>query len=153
MELNDQKLNVLLTLYKQQQSTAHILRERMSKIAAAMISLLVAIDGWVFAKHIQFGVQQRGLLIVSILVLIGISIYGLRSRFNEFSAVGRMIVQIESAMKIYQSGYYLDQQSLYPEAFQHLGEPGYEHGRNILNSYIYMLLALAVLSIGIVVLA
>lgn len=45
--MDENKIKILTTLYSQQQSTAHILRERMSRIAAATISLFLGIDGWV----------------------------------------------------------------------------------------------------------
>lgn len=41
--MDDQKADIFITLYKQQQSTAHILRDRINKIAAGVTGLFIAV--------------------------------------------------------------------------------------------------------------
>jgi hypothetical protein len=151
--MENKKADILITLYKQQQSTAHILRDRINKIAAAVTGLFIAIDGWIFSSKIALEILEISLLIISILTVLAIAIYSLQSRFKEFSAVGRMIVRIETALMIYEPGYFLDGESLYPAEHQALGKEDYEHGRNIVTPHIYILGILAALSIGIVLFA
>lgn len=48
--MENQQVDILKTLYVQQQSTAHILREKISKISTGAIGLLVVIDGWLITN-------------------------------------------------------------------------------------------------------
>ena len=147
------KLDVLKTLYVQQQSTAHILRERISKINVGTITLFVVIDGWLVTNRQVLSVSHAVLLTGSIIVIAGVAIYALRARYKEFSAVARLIVRIEKAMKIYETGVYIGGQSLYPEAYEDLGKDTYKHGKNIFLSEVYILIIFALLSVFLVIFA
>ena len=48
--MDDQQVDILKTLYSQQQSTAHILREKISKITTGAIGTLVVVDGWILSR-------------------------------------------------------------------------------------------------------
>lgn len=115
--------------------------------------LFIAVDGWVFSSKIQLETPEVSLLIISIITVSAIAIYSLQSRFNEFSAVGRMIVRIETGLKVYEPGYFLEGESLYPTEHQNLGSNDYEHGKNIVAPHICILVIMAVLSMGIVIFA
>jgi len=141
------KLEVLKTLYTQQQSTAHILRERMSKITTATISVLVVIDGWIITSGKELDGQAL-MLSSAMLIIVCIAVYGVQARYKEFCAVAKLIVRIEIAMKIYDKGAYIEDESLYPAEYKALGTEGYEHGKNIPFSQSYMIIAFGLLSIG-----
>jgi len=147
--MEETKLQVLKTLYSQQQSTAHILRERMSKITSGAVGLFTVIDGWILTKETVLTRSHGVILIISLVVIFFVSAYALYARYREFSAVARLIVRIETAMEIYHPGVYLPDDSLYPAEFQNLGEDNYEHGRNIFLSQVYILIVFGVLSVGI----
>lgn len=141
------KSEVLNTLYTQQQSTAHILRERMSKITAGAVSTLVVIDGWLIASSEKLETPQVLMLILSIIIITGVAVYGVRARYQEFCAVARLIVRIETAMKIYEHGAFIENEPLYPEVHNDLGTKDYEHGMNIFLSQAYILLVFGLLSV------
>jgi hypothetical protein len=140
------KLEVLKTLYTQQQSTAHILRERMSKITTGTISVLAVIDGWIIANRGDL-IGQISMLNLAILMIVCIAVYGVQSRYKEFCAVAKLIVRIEMAMKLYDKGAYIEGESLYPAEYKALGTEGYEHGKNISFSQSYILIVFGLLSI------
>lgn len=94
------KLEVLKTLYNQQQSTAHILRERMSKITTGTVSSLVVIDGWIIASGEKLINHQVAMLILAVLVIVCIAVYGVHSRYKEFCAVTKLIVRSLTAAPI-----------------------------------------------------
>jgi len=145
--MNSDQLGVLKTLYSQQQSTAHILRERIAKIATGAIGLLVVIDGWLITQAPALKGAPALMLPLAIAVIVAVAIYAIRARYREFAAVARLIVRIETAMQLYQPGAYMDE-PLYPAAYQNLGDDHYEHGRNIFLSQTYILLVFAALSLG-----
>jgi hypothetical protein len=147
--VEEHKLQVLKTLYTQQQSTAHIVRERMTKITSGSIGLMVVIDGWLFTNSERLISTHTFMLMLSIIVIFVVSIYGIHARYKEFSAVASLIVRIETAMKIYEPGYFLNNEPLYPAAFQNLGKDDYEHGKNIFWTHTYILLTFGALSLGI----
>ncbi|WP_114325838.1 hypothetical protein [Candidatus Colwellia aromaticivorans] len=140
------KLEVLKTLYTQQQSTAHILRERMSKISTGAISVLVVIDGWIISNKADL-IGQLSILNWAIIMIVSISTYGVQSRYKEFCAVAKLIVRIEMAMKLYDKDEYIEGESLYPAEYKALGTKGYEHGKNISVSQSYTLIVFGILSI------
>lgn len=129
------------TLYTQQQSTAHILRERISKITTGAINVLVVIDGWIISNKTDL-IGQLPILNWAIIMIVFISVYGVQSRYKEFCAVAKFIVRIEMAMKLYDKG-----ESLYPAEYKALGTEGYEHGKNISVSQSYILILFGILSI------
>ncbi len=151
--MEEYKLTILKTLYSQQQSTAHILRERMSKIAAGAIGLFIAIDGWLITNAKGLGDTRLLMLIMAVAVITGVSVYAVHARYKEFSAVASMIVRIESAMKIYESGVFIDNEPLYSLQHMHLGEDNYEHSKNIFFSQAAIIIIFGVLSIALGVLA
>ncbi|MEH6651779.1 MAG: hypothetical protein V7707_17300 [Motiliproteus sp.] len=141
------QLSILKTVYSQQQSTAHILRERIAKIATGGVGLLVVIDGWLITRAPTLEGAPTVMLTLAIVVIVAVSIYAIRARYREFSAVARLIVRIETAMEIYQPGAFMDE-PLYPAEYQQLGDANYEHGKNIFLSQIYILLVFGLLSLG-----
>jgi hypothetical protein len=141
------QVDILKTLYTQQQSTAHILREKISKISTGAIGLLVVIDGWLITNKQDLASSHVTMLMISICIIVWVALYGIYSRYKEFSAVARLIVRIEMAMKIYESGAYIDNESLYPSEFKNLGKKGYEHGKNIFLSQAYILGVFGLLSV------
>ncbi|MEH6626902.1 MAG: hypothetical protein V7739_10675 [Motiliproteus sp.] len=145
--MNSDQLSVLKTLYSQQQSTAHILRERIAKIASGAVGLLVVIDGWLITQASTLKVSPVIMLAVAITVIVAVSIYAIRARYREFSAVAQLIVRIETAMGVYQPGAFMNE-TLYPAEYQNLGKEDYEHGRNIFLSQVYILLVFGLLSLG-----
>ena len=151
--METRKVDILMTLYTQQPSTAHILRERISKINVGTITLFVVIDGWLITNRQSLTGSHAVLLIGSIIVIAGIAIYAIRARYKEFSAVARLIVRIEKALKIYEVGEYIGGQSLYPDEYENLGKDSYEHGKNIFFSEVYILIIFAVLSMCLVIFA
>lgn len=146
--MEDFKLNILKTLYNQQQSTAHILRERMSKITAGAISIFIAVDGWLIVNTKDLTNSQVIMLIVSVAVLMAVSVYGVHSRYREFSAVATMIVRIETAMKIYEVGTFIDNEPLYELEHMNLGKDSYQHSKNIFYSHASIIFIFGVLSIA-----
>ena len=149
-----QQVDILKLLYSQQQSTAHILRERMAKISTGVISLFIVIDGWIFSNTEIFSESesQVSTLIIAVIVTEIAAIYAIHSRYKEFCAVAKLIVRIEIAMKIYETGAFIENETLYPEEFKALGSEDYEHGKNILLSQIYILLIFGALSVGLAIL-
>ncbi|MEH6473028.1 MAG: hypothetical protein V7752_17460 [Halopseudomonas sp.] len=145
--MDGDRLGILKTIYSQQQSTAHILRERIAKIATGAVGLLVVIDGWLISQTPALDGAPTVMLTLTIIVIVAVSIYAIRARYREFSAVARLIVRIETAMNLYQPGAYMDE-SLYPAEYQNLGQANYEHGRNIFLSQAYILLVFGLLSLG-----
>lgn len=140
------KLEILKMLYTQQQSTAHILRERMSKITTGTISVLIVIDGWIITEAKELDGQAL-LLSLSMLTITFIAVYGIQTRYKEFRAVAKLIVRVEMAMKIYDKGVYVENESLYPAEYQALGTEEYEHGKNICSSQSYMVVAFGLFSV------
>ncbi len=132
--MEEYKLNILTTLYTQQQSTAHILRERMAKIATGAISLFIVIDGWLIANAKDLSDPQLQMLIISVAVIMVVSVCGVSARYKEFSAVASMIVRIETAMKIYEIGVFIENESLYPLEHRSLGKDDYAHSKSIFYS-------------------
>lgn len=145
--MEDQQIEILKTLYSQQQSTAHILRERMSKITTGATGLLIVVDGWIITSVKNLTDAHLLMLVLSIIVIIGVSIYSLNSRYKEFSAVARLIVRIERAMKLYDPGFFIENEPLYPSEYENLGQDDYEHGKNIFRSHAYILAIFGLLSI------
>jgi len=145
--MTSDQLSVLKTLYSQQQSTAHILRERIAKIATGAIGSLVLIDGWLISQAPALKGAPEVMLPLAIVVIVAVAIYAIRARYKEFAAVARLIVRIETALQVYQPGAYMEQ-PLYPAAYQNLGDDHYEHGRNIFLSQAAILLVFGVLSLG-----
>lgn len=86
------------------------------------------------------------MLMVSVFVIVGVALYGIHARYKEFSAVARLIVRIEMAMKIYESGAYIENEPLYPGEHKNLGMKDYEHGKNIFLSQAYILAVFGLLS-------
>ena len=146
-------IDILKTLYVQQQSTAHIIRERISKISVGTITLFIVIDGWLITNRQTLTGSHIILLTGSIFIIAGVSIYALHARYKEFSAVARLIVRIEKAMKMYEVGAYISGESLYPKEYQNLGKDSYEHGKNIFLTEVYIIIIFALLSICLVVFA
>ena len=147
-----QQVDILRLLYSQQQSTAHILRERMAKISTGVISLFIVIDGWLITNTEILSQSQVSTLIIAVVVTEIAAIYAIHSRYKEFCAVAKLIVRIEIAMKIYETGAFIENETLYPEEFKALGSEDYEHGKNILLSQIYILLIFGALSVGLAIL-
>ena len=152
--MEDYKLNILTTLYTQQQSTAHILRERMAKIATGAISIFIVIDGWLIANANNLSDSQLLMLIISIAVIMVVSVYGVYARYKEFSAVASMIVRIETAMKIYEIGVFIKNESLYPLKHRSLGKEDYAHSKSIFYSQaaIIIIFGFSSIALGVLVL-
>jgi hypothetical protein len=146
--MEDYKLNILKTLYSQQQSTAHILRERMSKIATGAISIFIVIDGWLIANAKNLSCSQLLMLNFSVVVIMVVSVYGVHARYKEFSAVASMIVRIETAMKIYEVGLFIENEPLYPLEHTSLGSDDYEHSKSIFYSQAAIVIIFGVLSLA-----
>ena len=119
----------------------------MSKISASVISIFLAIDGWLILNDDTISHYQMGTLIAIIVVLAGSAIYGLLARYREFKAVASMIVRIEEAMKIYEVGVFLENEPLYPPAHKKLGKKDYAHSYNILYMHVLIVSAFALLSV------
>ena len=147
MQLDGQKVDILKTMYSQQQSTAHFVRERMSKISATVIGILLTVDGWLIINDESISEYQLGTLIATIVVLAGSAIYGLVARYREFKAVASMIVRIEEAMKVYEVGAFIENEPLYPETHKKLGKKDYAHSYNILYMHVLIVSVFAILSI------
>lgn len=145
--MEEYKINILKTVYTQQQSTAHILRERMSKITAAGISIFIAINGWLIANANDLSAFQILMLMISVSVITVVSVYGVHARYNEFSAVASMIVRIETAMKIYEVGVFMENEPLYPMEHKSLGKDDYAHSKNIFYFQAAMIIIFGILSI------
>lgn len=146
--LEDYKLDILKTLYTQQQSTAHIIRERMSKIATGAISIFIVIDGWIIVNAQSLFDSQLLMLIMSVVVITGVAVYAVHARYKEFSAVASMIVRIETAMRIYESGVFIENEPLYPLEHTSLGKDDYKHSKNIFYSQAAIIIIFGVLSIA-----
>lgn len=127
------KVDVLKTLYVQQQATAHMLRERISKISIGTITLFVVIDGWVITNRLILAGSHVMLLTVSIFVIVGIAVYGVYARYKGFSAVARLIVRIEIGMKVYEVALLLGHEPLYPGEYENLGKTYTDEAQNIMN--------------------
>ena len=146
--MENTKIDVLKTLYTQQQSTAHILRERMSKIATGTISIFIAIDGWIIASAQSLSSTQLLMLIATVAVIAVVSVYGVHARYKEFTAVASMIVRIETAMKIYETGAFIEGEPLYALEHMNLGKDKYAHSKSIFYSQAAIIIIFGLLSIA-----
>lgn len=119
----------------------------MSKITAGAVSTLVVIDGWLIASGEKLENPQVLMLILSIIIITGVAVYGVRARYHEFCAVAKLIVRIETAMKIYEPGAFIENEPLYPAVHKNLGSKDYKHGNNIFLSQAYILIVFGLLSV------
>lgn len=120
----------------------------MSKLAAGAISIFIAINGWLIVNAKDLTSSQATMLIISIAVIMGVSIYGVYSRYKEFCAIASMIVRIEMAMKIYEIGVFIDDEPLYELEHMNLGKDNYEHSKNIFYSHASVIFIFGILSIA-----
>lgn len=144
------RLEVLKMLYSQQQATAHKIRERLTQIAAAHITLLLAIDGWIITRSIGINPNQVVVILLAILFTLLIAVFAIYARYKEFGAVAGMIVRVETALRVFDKGYYLEDETLYELEHQDLGKNEYSHSLSIFQSHFYTLLANSLLTVGIV---
>ena len=144
------RLEVLKMLYSQQQATAHKIRERLTQIAAAHITLLLAIDGWILTQSEGINSNQISIIVLAIVVTLVIAVFAIRSRYKEFGVVAGMIVRVETALRVFDKGFYLQDETLYELEHQDLGKDEYDHSLTIFQSHLYALIANSLLTIGIV---
>ncbi len=102
------RIEVLKMLYSQQQATARKLRERLTQIAAAHITLLLAIDGWVITRSEGINDNQMMVIILVAILTLVIAVFAIRARYQEFGVVGGIIVRVETALRVFGKGYYLE---------------------------------------------
>ncbi|NKB33087.1 MAG: hypothetical protein GKR91_08320 [Pseudomonadales bacterium] len=144
------RLEVLKMLYSQQQATAHKLRERLTQIAAAHITLLLAIDGWVLTKSDGINSDQMTMIVLAVILTLVIAVFAIHARYKEFGVIAGMIVRVETAMRVFDRGFYLQDETLYELEHQDLGKDHYTHSMTIFQSHFYALIANSLLTAGIV---
>jgi len=145
------KLEVLKMLYSQQQATAHKIRERLTQIAAAHITLLLAIDGWIITRSDALNDEQIIVILLAVVFTLLIAVFAIYSRYQEFQTVSGMIVRVETGLRVFDKGYYLEGETLYELEHLNLGKNEYSHSLSIFQSHFYALIANSLLTAGIVI--
>jgi hypothetical protein len=112
-----EKIGILLKAYEKHTRELLSLEESQQKLVGVIIGLFT-VGAPVIAMAHNMDVGQRLALTVGAAVL---SLWGYlfsRKRNHARSAIRRLIVNIETALRFYEDGAYLQGASLYPHAFQ-----------------------------------
>ena len=117
MQLNDdQKIQVMLIQLQERYAAAHKMRERSTKFTIGLSGMAIGL-AWLLINHQTLAFSQRialTLLIATLWAGAGIFILGLR---RGFQSNRRAMIKSEQALRMYESGIYLKDDTLLPTAY------------------------------------
>ena len=113
----DQKIQVLLIQLQERYTAAHKMRERSTKFTVGLSGMVIGL-AWLLISHQTLTIPQRlalTLLIATLWTGAGVLILGLRKGFQSNRSA---MIKSERALCMYETGIYLQEDSLLPMAYK-----------------------------------
>ena len=114
---DDQKIQVMLIQLQERYSAAHKMRERSTKFTIGLSGMAIGL-AWLLISHQTLSLSQRlalTLLIGTLWTGAGVFILGLRKGFQRNR---KAMIKSERALGMYETGIYLKDSCLLPEAYK-----------------------------------
>ena len=146
----ENKLEILKIVYTQQHTISQKILDKISSTTTWVIGILLIIDGSLVTEFTNISTYNKFLIAILIVALCVATIYLLKSKYNEFSAVAKLILRVEEAMHLYEPDFFIPGKTLFPQDYKCLGDDNYEHSQKLLYSNIYLVLTFGVLSLVII---
>lgn len=127
MEINEkEKLNIMLELLKERYCASHKMRERSTIFTVWVLGIGAASIGSLLIGF-QLSCQQKWIAFFSTFLVAAFCFHFIHSIRNGFNNNRRIIIRLEKALGCYSPGFYVENESLYPDEYANISESKHYH--------------------------
>lgn len=116
MDINSQdKLIILLEIRKERLDQAEKVRDRAFQVVTWVAGIFFLLTGYLTQEKLTVSLLQKFVLILSVILALGIIIVYINELENGFKTQLRILAKVETMLGLYQSGFFCQDESLFPE--------------------------------------
>lgn len=137
---SDQKIEILKSILEEKYETLRTIRTRVQEICLWSLGIIVGASAWLIQSDLYLDIGEKILFIfIGIAIFIILRFVYFKDLEKGFKSQQKALVKIETALKLYEPGVYLDGQSVYDDSWINAGTEKGEGNFFKVNYYLLLL--------------